>query len=320
MNYQKEYYKIINDLKYKLSKLYLHKNIRDKVNNKMEEIALMITDNSDDFVYYEAFLKAVSLDMMLNAYIKKYPEIVLPPFEEEIYLQKQVLKKSDEIKKYKAQLQRLKTKAITLALTGSLLITAVVYTIVRDNEKSNEELYLTHEETYYTNTDNTRYHSSYEKALNNQKEVTIKVLMPWVIGEKEATREVRTYRINNVSYNEIVTSKDYEKVIDNLSYESKVETMSIENLTGLFHYQEPIYEVTEISQDEGKYIQKKSFLDKETVLALFAELLIYLLILGINDGPLFESIITGIRDAQATQQVIDSQRGTLKLLKKQMTF
>lgn len=320
MNYQEEYYKIINDLKYKLSKLYLHKNMREKFNNKMAEIELMITDNSNDFTYYEAFLKAVSLDTMLNAYIKKYPEIILPPCENESYLQNQVTKKSNEIKKYQTKLQKLKTRVITCALTGSLILTAGAYTIVSNNEKTNEKLYLTHEITYYDNTNNTRYHSSYEEALKNQKEVTIKMLMPWVMGEKEATREVRTYRINNVTYNEIVTLKNYEKVIDNLTYESKVETMSIENLTGLFHYQEPIYEVTEISQDEGNYIQKKSFLDKETVIALFAELLIYLLVLGINDGPLFESILTGLNDIKATEKVIASKKGTLKLLKKQMTF
>ena len=75
MNYRKEYYKVIEDIKYKLSKIFLNRKIYDKYMDKLTEVTLMITKDSDEFVYYEAFLKLMTIEKSLDKYILQYKQV-----------------------------------------------------------------------------------------------------------------------------------------------------------------------------------------------------------------------------------------------------
>ena len=158
--------------------------------------------------------------------------------------------------------------------------------------------------------------SEYQTARKDT--VIIKKLMPWVPGVKEATREEYTYRINNMSYEEIVTSKDYEKAIANLEFELRTETMPIARYNGVFKYNKPIYKLIEIKQDKDTYKEQKRIISYETLLALFGELMIYALVVNFNHNrPLFESILIEGTEIKDTDKIIDAKNDTLALLRKQ---
>lgn len=318
MDYQKEFYKLFGDIKYKLSKLYLTKEEYDNYEKQITEIALKVNDKSTEFNYYEAFLKAVELDASINALINSKKDLILPAYETDSYLLKTIVERSNDIKRHKRQSQVLRTRLISYILTGAIFATAGAYTILRNREIPEEKLYLTTSTTYYDNTGSVRRNSSYTKEMNTDSEVIIKKITPWIKSEKDATRYIYTYHLKDMTYDQIIGNKNYEDVINNLTYEESTDTMSRTNLQGIFEYDEPIYEITEIKQSEDRYVTKNYPLAKETVLALFGELLVYLLFINCNGGPLFESILIGLTDLNANEKIIDSKKETLALLKEQL--
>ena len=52
-------------------------------------------------------------------------------------------------------------------------------------------------------------------------------------------------------------------------------------------------------------------------MALFMELLAYILIVNLNEGPLFESILVGCSDIKNMDKITDAKKATLKMLKEQ---
>ena len=318
MNYQKEYYRVVKDIKYKLSKLYLNKDIESKYRRRLINIDKNITDRSDIDEYYEAFEKAIFLEEELDKLIKKHPELILPPYENKDYLKNHIHELHEKLKESDANKESLAVKLITYVLTGLLLISAGAYALTRDKDKTKEKLYLTTETTYNVSKDKTRHTYKYEKADEHINRVVIKEVTPWVVGEKEATRYERYYYINNFTYGEIISRNNYEEIIANLTYEEKVDTMSLAAYTGTMKYTEPLYEVIETYQDKSNYIEKSSPISKEAVAILFADLLVYMLALGLNNGPLIDSIVKTIKEISATSKITSYQESTLKLLKTQV--
>ncbi len=318
MNYQEAYHFLVEDIKYKLSKLYLDDTERNKYLSKLDAISLLINNNSDDFAYYEAFLKISSLESTLGNLINKHSDLILPPYETEKFLNDKIKKDSRELRKYEHKKDKIKARIASCALTGSILLTMGAYTVIKDREEPREKLYLTRETTYYDNTATTHSKSTYEK--ERESEVVIKKITPWHLTDTEAYRDIYTYHINNMTYSDIVNNKNYEEVIANLSFEERTESMPLANLSGIFHYSEPIYEVTEISQKDGKYVISRPILSNKAVTILLSELLVYLLIMNINEGPLLESILKDTKELNSTKRIIASKDSTIKVLKKQKTM
>ena len=317
MNYQKEYSKLIKDIKYKLSKLYLDQKVKAKYEQKLLALEDMINEDSDEFRYYEAFLKAAKLEASISKLIDSKKNYILPPTENASYLAENIKAERQQLRKYKEKLKSLKVDVVSYLLTGAIFLSTGAYTITNDTKKpSDNKLYLTESKTYCDNVDKVIDNSSYETARKDS--VIIKKIMPWVRNEKEATREEYTYRINNMTYDEIVSSKDYEKAIANLEFETKTTTMPIEKFSSVYRYYEPIYEVTEIKQNKDEYIVQKRLIHHDTMLALFGELMIYILVVSFNHNKLLcESILIGANDIKSTDKIIDAKRDTLSLLKKQ---
>ena len=315
MNYQKEYYKLINEIKYQLSKVYLDRETETKFLEELSEIETKINQESDNFDYYEVFLRASKLAKCLSKIILSKKKVILPPYENETFLVETIKKQREDLSKYQQKLKKLKISFVSYFLTGTIFLTAGAYIIDRDSRRPNDKLYLTKTTTYCDHTDSTISSTNYEE--NRKTEVIIKKITPWVVGDKEAIRMEYTYRINNMSYDEILRSKDYEKIIANLEYQEITRTMSLENYDGMLRYYDPIYEVTEITQDKDNFVEQKKLVSKETIFALFTELLVYLLVIKVNGGPLFEKILLGASDINSTNKIIDSKITTLKLLKKQ---
>ena len=317
MNYKKEYSKLIKDIKYKLSKLYLDQKIKAKYEQRLLALIDMIDEDSDEFRYYEAFLKAAKLEASISKLIDSKKNYILPPSENASYLAENIKTERQQLKEYKEKLKSLKVDVVSYILTGAIFLSAGAYMLTNDSKKPNDnKLYLTESKTYCDNVDKVINTSEYQSARKDS--VIIKKIMPWVRNEKEATREEYTYRINNMTYDEIVSSKDYEKAIANLEFESRTETMPIEKFGSVYRYYEPLYEVTEIKQNKDIYTLQKRFLHRDTMLALFGELMIYILVVNFNHNRLLcESILIEANDIKSTDKIIDAKRDTLTLLKKQ---
>lgn len=318
INYKVEYYKLIANIKYKLSKLYLKKDLVNNYQTRLANIASKIDYESEDFEYYEAFIEASKIENELTNILRKHQSLILPAYETKDYLKDRIHSVKECIKKIDINNQKLGIKLITYFLTGSIFITAGAYTLVREKDSPKEKLYLTTETTYNDSKDNTRYKYHYEKVDPTLNKVIIKEVTPWIPGEKEATRFERIYQINNLSYDEIINNRDYEKIIANLEYDERIDTMTMTAYNGIQKYTEPLYEVTETSQDENHYIEKNHRVSKETIALLFAELVIYMTILNLNQEPLFETIFKTARDINSNNKIINYQTSTLELLKTQV--
>lgn len=317
MKYKEEYYCIIDDIRYKLSKIYLTNNEMRKYKKKLSQIEAMISDSSDSFTYYEAILKALKIESALSKIINSNKQLILPPYENESFLIANIKSQKNDLKNYQRKLRQIKTSLVSYILTGTIFLTSGAYIITKDYGKPNNRMYLTESRAYYDNVDKEVYSSSYQKENTQKTEVIIKKIMPWVSRTKEVTRQEYIYKISNMSYDEIINLKDYEKIIANLECEEKITTMPIDKFRGIFKYYEPIYEVTETIQKKEKFIEQKRIVSKETILALFGELLIYILFIDLNNKTILDSILIGASDVNLNDKIIDSKRDTLELLKKQ---
>ena len=317
INYQKECQRIIEDIKYKLSKLYLNDDEKSKYLRNLIDIERNINKPLNEFKYYEEFLKAVKIEEELSKIIYTRTEDILPPVEEETFLKNQINNQTNELNKHKIKTKKMKLNLVSYILTLSVLLSAGTYTVMKGKNTPKEKLYYTENKTYYLKTHETRSTHEYLKAIENNSEVIIKKIDPWTINDEQASRKTYIYHIKNMSYTDLLATDDFEKIIANLTYDEQTEYTETRELQDKFKYTESIFEITEIIQSKDKYIEKKSIAALETILALFTELLVYLLLLKVNEGPLFESILKTIRNVNSTNKIIAINESTTKLLNDQ---
>ncbi len=316
LNYIKEYELLIADIKYKLSKLYLNSDIAKKYQQALYQITNKINEKSTVFEYHEAFLSALKIENELTMIINNHQDLILPPYENETYLNNKIISYNKKVNERKFKNKLLSTKLITYLLTGSLFLTMGMYTIDRLKNPTKDKKYFTVTTTYSTVNDEAKYTSSYED-INHIHGVIIKKITPWVIGENEAMRKEYTYHIRNLSLNDILNTRDYETILANLDYEEKTDTMQLPTYQGTYKYNEPIYEVTEISQNYDHYIYEKRNISKEIIALILSELMVYMTLIDLNEGPITESIMKTANEINDNLRIMNCEKSTAKLLNTQ---
>ncbi len=213
------------------------------------------------------------------------------------------------IKIYKQRIDKKRTEIISALTAMSLFITSTSYIISKDRLDSKERYYKTEKYTYNDYYRTVNHHYEYNKESDSLHYVVIRKVTPWIIDGVEARRKITTYKIKNIDFDTLIYKGNYKKVIDNLDFEVTNEYKYKNELRDYDRYEESYYEVIDATQNKDEYIEKTRFVSIDTILMLLSEIVIYLFILKINEGPLYETIITDIKD-------INEYKDKIKKLKK----
>ena len=315
MNYQKQYAELIEDIRYKLSKLNLNRDQIEKYLASMDKIDNQIQEN-DEFYYYEAVLSLLKLETKLTRLIQRKNNLILPPYENKAYLKSVLLNLKQKMKNLNKLNNRIKLSIISYLLTSTMLFSAGGFLVNYEKNREPDKLYLTETRTYNSETTRTKETDEY-KNLNEHTTTTIKKVMPWVREEKGYSRKEYVYQINNLSYSQIIALNDYESIIANLRCTENTIYKDDNEMYHINKYQDTYFEVTEITQNQDKYILHKSIVSTETILGFFALLLGYILVYKVNNGTLIDSLISAFVNVNITNKLNDSYETTYKLLQKQ---
>ena len=213
------------------------------------------------------------------------------------------------IKIYKQRIDKKRTEIISALTAMSLFITSTSYIISKDRLDSKERYYKTEKYTYNDYYRTINHHYEYNKASDPLHYVVIRKVTPWIIDGVEARRKITIYKIKNIDFDTLIYKGNYKKVIDNLDFEVTNEYKYKNELRDYDRYEDSYYEVIDATQNKDEYIEKTRFVSIDTILMLLSEIVIYLFILKINEGPLYETIITDIKD-------INEYKDKIKKLKK----
>ena len=219
------------------------------------------------------------------------------------------MNKDNIIKLYKEQIDKKRTEIISTLTAISLLITSGSFIISKDRLNSKEKIYQTSRTTYNEYYNITNYHSNYSKEEIDNHYIVIRKVSPWIKDGLEAYRNLTVYRIKGISFEDLVFKRNYRKVIENLDYEISKEVCYKNELRDSDRYEEPFFEVIEITQNKDDYQEITRPVSKETILALLTELVTYLFLIKMNEAPLTEVIISDIID-------INKYKANIKKLKK----
>lgn len=197
----------------------------------------------------------------------------------------------EEIKKHISS----KRNELISSLTAiSLFLTSASYIINNDRMNNKTRLYQNEVYTYndYYNTVNRHY--EYLKDDEDENVLIIRKITPWIIDGVEARRKIKIYRIKNVTFDALVLKGNYEKLTNNIDYEEVNEYKYKNELRDYDKYEETYFEVIERKKNNDKYIEKIKPVSMDTILMLLSELIIYLFVLKINEGPLYENVLIDI--------------------------
>ena len=315
MDYKREYYSLMRDIKYKLS--FLKPEFAETYRLRLLKTGSRLNEKSTSFDFREAFIMALDLEKEIALLIDKDPNVLLPATDSIDYYNGEIANRKANLEKRITLGKNLSKNLISYLLTGSILVTMGAYTILRVKNGPVENTYPTLTTTYSSTNDKSLYKLSYEKADESINQVIIKKTTPWILGEKEATRSEQVYYIKDYTFEEILRKRDYENIIKNLSFDEKVESMSLTAYQGTYKYNEPIYEVTEVKQHYNYAKKRKLNVTPEMIALILGEIALYALVVDINHGPITESILTTLNDLGNLDMITTSEANTIKLLTKQ---
>lgn len=220
------------------------------------------------------------------------------------FIESKRIKSISQNKHNKQLLGKIKRKAITYLLTLSVMLTSSIYLFEREKSKTKEVLYSTNTYTYSTDYG---YNNTSEDYLpkTDSEAIFIKRITPWIIEGKQAKRTIYTYRINNMSLNEILSTNNYENIINNLSFTQENEYKYKNELREYDEYEDAMYKVVYQTQDYNDYKVEYPNMNSKLLALLFCNLLIYILMVRINNGPLIESLLIDIDNLEKSDKQLD---------------
>lgn len=212
-------------------------------------------------------------------------------------------------------LSRLKIKLISYLLTLSIIITSSLYIIDSEKKKTKEVLFNTYNYIYY---DESNVYENTSNYLNktDKEALYIKRFTPWEIYKTQAKRKVYIYKISNMTIEEILNSGDFDTITKNLEFTTENEYKYRNELRDYDRYEEPIYKVEYQTQDHNDYIIRYPHLNSKRIALLLCNLLIYMLIIDINNGPLIESLLVDIKKLKDSDKQLKIDYQIIKSLKK----
>jgi len=328
--YNKEYEKILKDIKYKLEKISFPEMVKKEFFTCVKLIEE--SDKSDELSYQNAITSLLRIEKDLEKYMYKLLLDTLKLIssisiennyqkeknEKETELKLAIIKNNlsislSRLKDTNAKIKEIKTRIVTYISILSLLLTLTSYTLIKFKNSPREKLYQTYKQTYTTVDDTIEYSSEY-LPLETGEYITIRECNPWIIEGFECKRKIITYNISNIAFENII-NYDIDTFLKNYQGTSSNEYQYEKDLTTKDEYEDKIYEVIKTTQN------KEVFIDAERepkelftlLMSLLSQVLLYITIIEINDGSLLESILIEINELIKNKQLSKDQ---VKLLKK----
>lgn len=210
-------------------------------------------------------------------------------------------KQSDNNHKFASKIKR---KAISYLLTLSIMLTSSLCIIEREKDKTREVLFNTHNYTLYDdlnlNDDKTDY-----LPKTDSDTVLIMKYSPWNIEGVQGKRAVYTYKIDNINIGNFINNKDLEMITKNFNHTISYEYKYKNELRDYDRYEEPIYKVIYQTQDYNDYIVKYPNIEAKALALLLCNILIYMLMININNGPIIESLFEDIEKLKESDKLLD---------------
>lgn len=215
-------------------------------------------------------------------------------------------------------ISKAKRRTVAYLTAMAILLTGASYAHSSEKKNRRQVVYNTETYTYNDYTNSTSYDKSYTSKMDKEETILIKKLFPWEIFDREGKRKVITYDIDNATYERLLSGEDIDYLIANLDFIKQENEIKYKNeLRNYDRYSEPIHEVLIILQDynDSKVVYKN--ISIEFILTVIAELLVYLLVLNINGGPLIESLIIEMTIIEQNETINDGYRARLHSLIKE---
>ena len=108
-----------------------------------------------------------------------------------------------------------------------------------------------------------------------------------------------------MNISKILDDQDFENITNNLDYVIETEYKYKNELRDYDRYEEPIYKVIYQTQDYNDYIVKYPNIEGKILALLLCNLLIYMLMVKINNGPLIESLLIDIHKLQQSDKQLE---------------
>ena len=263
---------------------------------KLIEEEMKIASKSN--IEYNIEEHITSLDKELNNLITLSTEDIKG------FIDGKLIKANNQYKENDRKTSKIKIKAISYLLTLSVMLTSSLYIIDREKSKTKEVLFNTHSHTYYDEL-NLNDNSSDYLPKTDSDVFLIKKYSPWHIEGNQGKRMIYTYKINNMNISKILDDQDFENITNNLDYVIETEYKYKNELRDYDRYEEPIYKVIYQTQDYNDYIVKYRNIEGKILALLLCNLLIYMLTVKINNGPLIESLLIDIHKLQQSDKQLE---------------
>lgn len=308
IDYNKEYEKLLKELKYKIDNISLPETTKRQFLtyikviegcNKTDELSYQIAITN--LLYIQKELEKYMYKILFDIHnliedMKKEDNHEIEKDEKITEIKLNILKNNmtnslTKLKTINKRIKNIKTKIIAYISVLTLLLTLINYTLVKLKNNSKEIKYQTYKETYSTVDSSINYKHEY---LPYQEDdyLTIRKCEPWVIEGNECLRKVVTYNISGLVFENIINN-NIENILTHFEGTTTHEYKYEKELTKKDKYDGRIYEVIRTTQNKEKSIEvSKDFVEIfPLIISLLSELMLYMIILDINDGSLIASIL-----------------------------
>lgn len=291
-----------------------YENIIQSLNSKLELV------NASEYIkllYYkkirllEEEMKMASkcnIDFEINKHIRSLDDelniLLCKSIDTDEFISNKLVKANKQNNNNQKIASKIKRKAISYLLTISIMLTSSLYIVDREKSKTKEVLFNTHNYTLYDdlnlNDDKTDYLPKTDSEV-----LLIKKYMPWNIEGVQGKRVVHTYKIDNINIGNFINNKDLEMITKNFNYTTSYEYKYKNELRDYDRYEEPIYKVIYQTQDYNDYIVRYPNIEAKVLALLLCNILIYMLMININNGPIIESLFADIEKLKQSDKQLD---------------
>lgn len=201
--------------------------------------------------------------------------------------------KNENIKRRQNKIKhnKKKIKISIIILSLFTLLTGGVFKKIKDDSRITT--YRTDKEIYTSFNKDRIIISDYQEKLSDNSIITIKEYYPWEKNNNNYQRKIRTYKLSNIDYNEIISSleEDIKLLLNDYHYYEEIETK--DKHTYLREYLDNYYKIIKTNQAESDTkitynYSRRLFLCS---LFIFFEYLLYTTYIEIKEQSLLENII-----------------------------
>lgn len=291
-----------------------YKLIIQKLNSKLD---LINTPDYIKFLYYkkikllEEEMKMASkcnINYDINKHIRSLDDelntLLSKSLDSNRFIRGKYLKANKQNDDNKKAASKIKNKAVTYLLTLSVMLTSSLYIIDKEKRETGQVLFNTRSYAYYDSLNLNNYSSEYLPRTDSDC-LFIKKYSPWHIEGTQGKRTIYVYKIDNFNFKDLANDPNFEDITKNFDYTTSYEYKYLNELRDYDRYEEPIYKVIHQIQDHDDYIVKYPNIEAKALALLLCNILIYMLMININNGPIIESLFEDVEKLQKSDKLLD---------------